>query len=295
MYREILSLIIFILLFIYIFLLKLKEQYNNVNSNLPVYVSLTSIFKNQNELVLTLESILKQTVTPDKIYLYLSTDAFILDDGFKNKNITNKKLRELLNKNKDKIEIKWVKNTGPFRKLLPIVKEKWNEDCIIIVFDDDIIYNENIIHSLVNDYKRENCVINYRGFTPKMNSITDFDYSNREKLKKEKHIYNFSTNGAGTLFKPNFFHKTNDLFFDEEIYLNYCSKQDDLWYYINRIINDVDCYIDNNKNKIVFQGTEGLWVNFNKIQNNNTVVFHKTLKKIKDKYPEYYLKLFTNK
>ena len=80
--------------------------------------------------------------------------------------------------------------------------------------------------------------------------------------------------------------------FDEDIYLNYCSKQDDLWYYINRIINNVDCYVDTNKNNIKFNNNPRLWETFNKIDNNNTNVFHKTIKKIKNKYPEHYLKLF---
>ena len=43
-----------------------------------------------------------------------------------------------------------------------------------------------MIYNLVNDFKREQCVINYRGFTPKMKSITNFDYSKRNKdVKKE--------------------------------------------------------------------------------------------------------------
>lgn len=58
----------------------------------PVYVSLTSIFKNQSKLLRTLVSITKQTYSPNKIFLYLSETPYILDSGFKKKKITNIKL-----------------------------------------------------------------------------------------------------------------------------------------------------------------------------------------------------------
>ena len=58
------------------------------------------------------------------------------------------------------------KNTGPYRKLLPLLKDKWDEDCIIITLDDDVIYYTKLIKNLVNDYNKHKCSIGYRGFTP---------------------------------------------------------------------------------------------------------------------------------
>ena len=40
--------------------------------NIPTYISLTSIFRNQDILLMTLQSIIIQTIKPDKIFLYLS-------------------------------------------------------------------------------------------------------------------------------------------------------------------------------------------------------------------------------
>lgn len=33
---------------------------------------------------------------------------------------------------------------------------------------------------MINDYNEHNCVINYRGFTPNISKIEDFDYNIRK-------------------------------------------------------------------------------------------------------------------
>ena len=280
-YNIFISLVLVIILGIY--LLKINSIENFTTASCPVYVSITSIYKNQEELYLTLKSIIKQKLKPTKIFLYLSEEQYLLDTGFKQKKIDNKKLNSFLNNNKDNIEVKWVPNTGSYRKLIPLLKEKWNEDCIIITLDDDTIYDKNLLTNLVTDYEKHKCVINYRGFTPKINKFEDFDYTKRDTLKN-KSLYNFATGKSGILYKPQFFKKTDDLIFDDKIYKKTCDKQDDVWFYIVRILNNVDCYIDDKKWKETDISTHGLYRNFNKKNNNNTVAFNKTLKMIDEKY-----------
>ena len=141
-------------------------------------------------------------------------------------------------------KIRWCKNTGPYRKLLPLLKEKFNEDCLIITLDDDIEYHPNLIKNLVDDYDRHKCSVNYRGFTMKLDKKTNsIIYWNDYELIKNN-LYNFSTNGAGTVFHPSFFHKTKDLIFNEKIYKSICPTSDDIWYNFCRIANNVDCFID---------------------------------------------------
>lgn len=256
-----------------------------LNPKIPVYISVTSIFKNQDILLQTLQSIIKQTKSPDKIYLYLSSDKSFFDNGFINKKITNEKLKKFIVNNK-LIEIMWGNDIGPYGKLLPLLKEKWHEDCIIITIDDDTIYDENLIKNLVEDYIKYNCVINYRGFTPLFDKLENFDYSKRYPHKKHipYSLYNFPTGKGGVLYKPEFFHKTQDLIFNDKIYLNICDKQDDIWFYIVRILNNINCYIDSKcwvKKDIT---SRGLFVHFNSKNNNNTIVFKKLIAKLKDSY-----------
>ena len=254
---------------------------NNMKIDIPIYISLTSIYKNQNNLLQTLKSIIIQTKQPNKIYLHLSEEEYILDSGFKDKKITNTKLLNFIN-NHPIIELVWIKNYGSFRKLLPLLKKKWNEDCIIITIDDDTIYDNNLIKNLVSDYNKHNCIIGYRGFTPEFNKIKDFDYNKRTKKKRKKYLYNFLTGKGGILYKPDFFYKTNDLIFNQELYLKYCSKQDDIWFYLVRVLNNIPCYLGNKNWKNKNLESYGLFLNFNKKNNNNTVVF-RTIFKILEK------------
>ena len=255
------------------------SQINNKNS-IPIYISLTSIFKKQSILFKTLQSIITQTKKPDKIFLYLSETPYILDTGFMNKKISDNNLLKFLEINKKLIQVSWVENEGSYRKLLPLLKEKWNENCIIITIDDDTIYHNKLIENLVEDYNKQKCVISYKGHMLKMNNLEEFDYLKRNKCAK-KFIFNFPTGKGGILYKPDFFHKTGDLIFNKNIYMKYCSKQDDIWFYLLRIKNNISCYMDNKPFQITNLMNSGLFENFNSKNNMNTQVFHEVLKQIK--------------
>lgn len=259
---------------------KYKHRFFKINKKNPVYISLTSIFNNQDILIQTLQSIMKQTRLPDKIYLYLSEEPYILDTGFKDKKITNSKLLKYINDNSI-IHIKWVKNIGSYRKLLPLLKDKWDEDCIIITIDDDTIYDNNLIENLINDYHKHKCVIGYRGFTPSFDKLENFDYLKHLELQHLS-LYNFFTGKGGILYKPQFFHKTHDLIFNDKIYLNTCPTGDDIWFYIVRMLNNVKGYIDNKNWQVKDLTRDGLFAKFNSKNNLNNKSFENTLKKLKE-------------
>ena len=223
---------------------------------------------------------MKQTKLPDKIFLYLSEEPYLLDTGFKDKKITNSNLLKLINDNSI-INIKWVKNSGSYRKLLPLLKDKWSEDCIIITIDDDTVYDTHLIENLINDYNKQKCVIGYRGFTPSFDKIENFHYL---KHDKSQHLssYNFFTGKGGILYKPQFFHKTHDLIFNDKIYLDTCPTGDDIWFYIVRLLNNVKGYLGNKNWQIKDLTNNGLFTNFNRDNNTNNISFKKTLKKIKE-------------
>jgi predicted O-methyltransferase YrrM len=258
---------------------KYKHRFFQINSKIPVYISLTSIFKNQDILLQTLQSIMKQTILPDKIFLYLSDEPYILDTGFKDKKITNSNLLKFINNNSI-IDIKWVKNTGSYRKLLPLLKDKWNEDCIIITIDDDTVYDTLLIENLINDYNEQNCVIGYRGFTALFDKFENFDYDKRYKLQHLS-LYNFFTGKGGILYKPQFFHKTHDLIFNDKIYIDTCPIQDDIWFYIIRLFNNVKGYLGNKNWQVKDLSSNGLYINFNRKNKNNNKAFIKTFEKLK--------------
>ena len=177
------------------------------------YVTLTTIFEKQDRCAFVLNHLLtNQTRQPEKVLLHLSEEPYLLDKGFANKQITHPQLNQVLEKFSDRIEIRWVKNIGPYRKLIYTMKDLWESESLMITIDDDFVYNKNLFENHLNDYEREQCSINYRGFT---SNVTSFETMNRfqyqvfRKIIHNRSVYNFSTNGAGTVFSSSMF-KSND-------------------------------------------------------------------------------------
>jgi hypothetical protein len=189
-----------------------------------------------------------------------------------------------LNKNKKIIQLNWVKNEGSYRKLLPLLREKWHEDCIIITIDDDTVYHSQLIENMVKDYNNHKCVIGYFGFSPdiieKNDKLENFSSTKHGKYIK-KHLYNFTYGKGGILYKPKFFYKTNKLIFDRNFYMKICDKQDDLWFYILRIKNNIECFLDYKKYMVKDLSNQGLYDVFNGKNNNNTIVFKKIIEELK--------------
>jgi hypothetical protein len=111
-------------------------------------------------------------------------------------------------------------------------------------------------------------MINYRGFTFKFDKLTDITYENRTYRKLD--LYNFATGKGGVLYHPSFFHKTEDLIFNEELYNKYCDKTDDIWFNFIRICNKIKCYIGNKIWLAKDISSNGLYVKYNSIDNRNT-------------------------
>ena len=256
---------------------------------MKVYISITSIFQKQRSLLFTLRSILSQSTLPNMCYIYLSEESYLLDSGFKDKIISNPDLKLFLENNSNLFEIKWVKNSGPFRKLLPLLKEKWDEDCLILTLDDDTEYIKDLVKNYITDYEKFKCCIGYRGFTMNIdNGLSNINYLKRDTLK-EKYLYNFLTGKGGGLYHPTFFHNTGNLIFDEKLYNSVCKTTDDIWFNFVRIANNIELYVKPiiNKNKQLFMIKDyttsvalAKAYNFNKVNNKtiNTINIQNTVK-----------------
>ena len=248
-----------------------------------IYISVTSIFQRQNVLVNFLKTVLNLSLKPTKCFIFLSENPYLLDKGFKNKTITNQELKNIIETN-NILELRWVKNIGPYRKLIPILKEKWNENCLIFTFDDDIILDSYILSSYINDFNKYKCCISYRGFDVTIDNIDEFKYSHKRN-KQTRNKYNFANSGVGMITHPSFFHGTNNLILDETIFLEVCPTADDLWYYVWRIFSNIKTIIIQNENKLFylenFDYKTALFHNYNK--NKNSLILKNICKYLKEK------------
>lgn len=244
-----------------------------------IVISLTSIFQRQHILLKVIKALMKQTIFNDnyiinnkhnicekpKIELQLSENEYLLDKGFPNKEITNLELLSYLKVLEDNqiLSINWVDNTGPYRKLLHTLKKYNNNSTYIITLDDDMfIYEPLYLENLINTFFIENNInnksdnniipvcIGYRGFTLN-NETLQYKLSNSSNLSKTKTLWNFSTNGAGTIWHNSMLYSNNeqrDLFFNIELIKEYASTADDIWFNMFRIYNNCELMIINPNN-----------------------------------------------
>ncbi|UFH59366.1 glycosyltransferase family A protein [Sulfurovum mangrovi] len=240
--------------------------------NRKIIISCTSTKNRLNFLYYMLISLQKQTLQPDLIYINLSKQPYLFDEGIST-------LPDWL-KNNEKVIVNFVENTGPYRKLNPLFEKNLvKDDDLIITADDDILYGENWIKNLVKESDRNpKDIVCCRARKMQKNIFGKYtNYSMWSLINKtHKQINILPTNGAGTVFKKSFL---DIQFLLDKKYLNIAPTTDDLWFKMasmRKNINISACpYID--RENIYLKHTSGLDnINFlvhkkffiNKIYNN---------------------------
>ena len=115
-----------------------------------VIVSMTSWVKRIKYVKSVAESIMNNTVQPDRLYLNLSRKEF---EGIELP-------QDLIDyfKSDERLVINWVEgeNTKSMKKIFPIL-QYLNDDDIIIDADDDILFPNDLIESRLKDFKDSGC------------------------------------------------------------------------------------------------------------------------------------------
>ncbi|MBR1617323.1 hypothetical protein IJ670_04155 [bacterium] len=187
-----------------------------------VVVSLTTFPKRIDTVNIVIESLLNQTVLPDKIYLWLGEDEFLN----KEKDLPQK----LLNLQSDVFEICWCKDIKSYKKLIPTLKK--DENAVIITADDDVIYENRRIEILLNEHKKHpKDVICHRAHYITFKDKNTLDKYNNWifNSKYSKPTYNLLLTGVGMVLYPvNCFY--GDIF-REDLFMTLSSGTDDIWFW----------------------------------------------------------------
>ena len=175
-------------------------------------VSLTSYPLRFKTLPLVLNSILNQSIRPDKIIL----------------NIENNDKKKIPNSVLDfkNIEIKYIKNgLKAYGKIIPSLKKYSN--IYIITFDDDIIYSKKAIEYLVTKSKKNpRAVIANRIDRIKVIKNYPDMYQSWYPVYRKQTKYAFLTGVGGVLYPPNCFHKD---VCNEKLFKKLSPLNDDVW------------------------------------------------------------------
>ncbi len=189
---------------------------SNKYGDKEIIVSLTSYGKRIHEVALTIESLMEQTILPNRIILWLSN---------KEKNIPTA-LKQL---EKRGLEIEFCNDIGSYKKLLPALKKFAN--AIIITVDDDVYYEYDLLENLIVANKKfPNDILAHRMHRMTLNQEKDvMPYFAWEHCVKdfEPSFLNFAVGVGGVLYPPDSF---DESVFDESVFMNICRYGDDIWF-----------------------------------------------------------------
>lgn len=195
-----------------------------------ITISLTTTSNRLYLCRVALYSLVTQSLKPHKIVLNLSSDPYLKDEGIQNIDVFSYLTQGIEDELKKIIHIVWVENTGPFRKLMPTLQTADLDD-IIVTADDDIIYGQQWLSSLLQGFDPERMLIHASRVRKiqysKLGHETGYIYW---PIVQKKTIIDkdwIITYGGGAVLYRGWF--TRDLINDSN-YLDIAPTADDLWY-----------------------------------------------------------------
>ena len=212
-----------------------------------IIVSLTSFPGRISCAHLSINTLLQQTMKPDRLILWLAEEQFPQKENELPTNLTE--LTKL------GLEIKWCEDLKSYKKLLPALKEFPND--IIITADDDIYYEPDWLESLYKAYKKHNCIICQRPRRLYLNNDKINVYTSRKSegmdLSKPDY-FNQMLGGTGCLYPPHSLHKD---VLNYNIAKELLPTNDDIYFWAMAVLNNTKIGIAKGFNGNIFQMDSG--------------------------------------
>ncbi|WP_165900294.1 glycosyltransferase family A protein [Marinobacterium mangrovicola] len=195
----------------------------------------------------TLLSLMDQDYPAFRIYLSLSKEPYLIDSGVK---VLPPWLNDMVSIGK--LEVYWVKNTGPYRKLLPIINQVEDDD-LLVTCDDDVIYGRGWLSSLIEsatEYPKH--VVCGRGRTVKK-SI----FSSRPQTYLHWPLAHGGATGfdivptgvGGVVYNKNLLDMD---FINKKEFMDLAPRQDDLWFNKARELLNTPVHISEKAGSFLF-------------------------------------------
>lgn len=259
-----------------------------------IIVSLTTTSERFDLLRITLLSLLHQRHRADKIVVWISSDAYLSDRGVESVNILDERFHEILASHPDLVEFRFTPNTGPYRKLLPILQNCGDDD-LIITADDDIFYGELWLQKLLAAHQ-ENASIPVVARARKVtrtrwNTTKGYRYWNLIRERGEHSEELLVTFGGGAVLKKA--HFTPD-FINNTDFMQLAPTTDDIWftYGLRQLNSNVFLAAECCQELYFIEHPKGLYDNYNmqhSIKNSIASVVHRVWRRVKQKLgvPQY--------
>lgn len=237
-----------------------------------VIVSLTTYGKRILDVYITIESLMQQTLKPNRIILWLSKEEF-------NDSNIPLGLKKYISRG---LTINYCEDWKSYKKLIPTLINY--KKSIIITTDDDVIYLPNFVENLFYTYRENHdCIIFNRGHRitfSNTGNILPYLQWEWDTKSCDKSLLNVPTGNGGILYPPNSF--------DEEVlnidmFMTLCPTTDDLWFKVMTLLKGKKCIKGvgmNNYLELDLTNEYGL----NKLNNGAININDINLKKLFDKY-----------
>lgn len=178
-----------------------------------VIVSLTSYSRRVEQVHLSIESLLRQSVKPNRIILWL-------DESWNPGNIPAALKLQM----KRGLEVRFCPDFRSYKKLLPALREF--PDAIIITADDDIIYDASMVDRLIRIHRRfPGCIITNSAFRLVSDSVYSAGHNASSFLTPSIDLMPYG--GNGTLYPPRSLHPD---VLDWGLISRLCPSADDIWF-----------------------------------------------------------------
>lgn len=209
-------------------------------------VSLASYPARINTVYKTVETLLNQTIKPDRLILWLAEEQF----PNKEEDLPEK----LLGLKEYGFEIGWCEDLKSYKKLVPALRE-FPED-IIVTADDDLYYQRDWLESLYNAYLKDPKNIYTRRATRITRKENTFKISpHYSNTHYEPDFSNQLMGGAGTLYPP---HSLHEDVFNTDLIKELVPTYDDIYFWAMAVVKGTKIGLVRNKDLNIYnvEGTQ---------------------------------------
>ena len=200
-------------------------------------VSLTTIPERIGTVSLCLDSLLRQSLKPDRLILWLSVSN---EPGRPtiSKQTLPPDLHRLVQRG---LEVRWCKDIRSFRKIIPALQA--HPDALIVTADDDIFYPRHWLRMLYGAYQHEPKYIHCHrahlmqyGATGTVLPYRQWGFDANGYVNASFDV--FPTGVGGVLYAPGHLHQE---VLNENAFLSLCPKADDVWLKAMSLMANVAC------------------------------------------------------
>lgn len=190
------------------------------SSSRNLVVSLTTFTKRIDDVYLCIESLLQQSLRPNRVLLWLAEEEFSSDFQLP---------AALLNQKNRGLEIHYCKrDTGPYKKIIPTLQICPNDN--IITVDDDVMYPVDMIDMLYRRHlqfpKSIVANVSHQLVRDKHGSIVPYKQWPRGYKVNEPREDVYPVGIGGVLYPPN---SLDEMVKDESLFIKLSPNADDVW------------------------------------------------------------------